>query len=386
MKKLKALAVLALAAGALFVFCAFFFGLPADTYIDGVYVGGKSCKQAIAAVRGHTAENLKNKSLVICAGEDTYTFRYPEFNFSDDLDGLVKNIRKKGGYSSHSRVYLSGKERITDAICSQRESALVEPYVLFNGKSFEYFEGSDGVSCDRAALARDIDKSLNSDFSPVTLKIKTARRKTTVAQLAARTKKLSSFSTFFDSSNSPRSHNIALASSGISGTVLNPGESFSFNSVVGPRTAARGFKKAKIISGGKFVEGMGGGVCQVSTTLYNAAVLAGLEVTEYHPHSLGVSYVAPSRDAMVSGDYFDLKFKNCTPAPVYIGLNVSGGRVTAAVFGLPDGVKRKFESVTLESPEGEECTLSEGYLVEEGKEGTVRRLIRTDRYALPERE
>ena len=107
---------------------------------------------------------------------------------------------------------------------------------------------------------------------------------------------------------------------------------FSFNQTVGARTAQKGFKQAKIIVNGEYVKGIGGGVCQVSTTLYNALLLSGLDVTEFHPHSLSVGYVEPSRDAMVSSSS-DLKFFNPYPFAVRLKLTVKDGGIFVYVFG-----------------------------------------------------
>ena len=110
---------------------------------------------------------------------------------------------------------------------------------------------------------------------------------------------------------------------------------FSFNYTIGERTERRGYKKAKIIVGGEFVDGVGGGVCQVSTTLYNAVLLAGLKVVECHPHSLPVSYVEPSFDAMVNSGWADLKFINDTHNPVIIRARADGAKLTIQIFGEP---------------------------------------------------
>ncbi len=125
----------------------------------------------------------------------------------------------------------------------------------------------------------------------------------------------------------------SAAAKAINGTILDAGEEFSFNDTVGKRSEQRGYKNAKIISDGNFVEGVGGGVCQVSTTLYNAALLSGLTVTEYHPHTLAVSYVKSSFDAMVSYGSCDLKFKNTTDSPVYIRAACNSGELTVTVYG-----------------------------------------------------
>lgn len=152
------------------------------------------------------------------------------------------------------------------------------------------------------------------------------------------------FYTSYPSSTEERKHNISLATDSIDGTIVDVGGEFSFNYTVGVRTEQRGYKTAKIIVGGKFTDGIGGGVCQVSTTLYNAALLAGLEVLEYHPHSLPVSYIAPSFDAMVNSYSADLKFKNNTDNPVIIFARADGATLTVEIFGEPMQVKYSRQS------------------------------------------
>lgn len=396
---IRALAVLALAAGAFLFSAGWLFGLPRGTYIDGTYVGGLSRTAAVAAVRDDKISYLKDKRLVICADEHMYTFRYPEFNFCDDLPELVASINKKGEYFSHTTVYLNGAEGIAEYICASMDIAVREPSAAFNktGAPFTYDEGCDGAVGDRAALLSDINASLNGDFGQVVARAKSVARKKSIGGVKRETSLLCSFSTRFDDGNYARSSNISLACSKINGLILGAGCTFSFNDIVGARTQANGFLPAKIISGGQFVEGVGGGVCQVSTTIYNAAILSGLEICEYHPHSLRVSYVAPSRDAMVSGTYFDLKFKNTRLTPIYVRINASGGVLTCSIYGEDDGVKRSFVSRTVGTipqpddvvtegeggilSQGREGTLSEGYIVEERDGKQTKRLIRKDKYA-----
>lgn len=141
------------------------------------------------------------------------------------------------------------------------------------------------------------------------------------------------FFTTYYSSSEERISNIKLASQKINGVFLDINEEFSFNNTVGERTENNGYKNSKIILGGKFTDGVGGGVCQVSTTLYNAVLLAGLTVTESHPHSLAVSYIAPSFDAMVSFGYADLKFVNDTGYPVLIKAFANDYMLTISIFG-----------------------------------------------------
>lgn len=144
-----------------------------------------------------------------------------------------------------------------------------------------------------------------------------------------------SFYTSYPTSSEERKNNIKVASKSLNNTMVDSNCEFSFNDTVGKRTLARGYKTAKIIFNGKFVDGVGGGVCQVSTTLYNAVLLSGLSVTEYHPHSLPVSYVAPSFDAMVNSDSADLKFINNTHNPVFIKTYANDSTLKIEIYGEP---------------------------------------------------
>ncbi len=155
----------------------------------------------------------------------------------------------------------------------------------------------------------------------------------TVAAAAKSWEKIVSYTTWFNQKDVSRCENIALAASFIDGVNLQAYGEFSFNQTVGERSAKTGFKDAKIILNGEYVKGVGGGVCQVSTTLYNAALLSGLTVSEFHPHSLAVAYVEPSRDAMVSS-LSDLKIFNPYDFPVRLRLSVKDGGITVAVYGL----------------------------------------------------
>lgn len=400
-KKIIALMIaLAFSAGALFVYCGFGRGLPRGVFVDGVDVGGLTKEAAVSAVRRVKEDALKQKELNIYADERVYTYKFPEFYYSDNLSVLLGGIKRKGEYYSKNTVYLNGLDEIVSSIRADVECSLKEPYAQFNraGEPFTYYAGNDGISLDGDKLAEDINASLNGGFWDVTANISHIPRSQTVENVKRGTVQLYSFSTYFDPSNSPRAYNIKLASSKINGVILLPDEVLSFNATVGERTEERGFKTAKIIEGGKFVDGVGGGVCQVSTTLYNAALLSGLEILEYHPHSLAVSYVAPSRDAMVSGNYFDLKIKNNRQTPVYIRMNANFSSVSCTVYGTDDGYKYSFISkVTGSIPRpqdtvvegdcekvitnGRDGTLSEGYLCMERDGYTKTYLLRRDKYS-----
>ena len=155
---------------------------------------------------------------------------------------------------------------------------------------------------------------------------------------------ISSFTTTFNRNVYARSYNIALACKNFCYYTVHAGETLSFNAIVGKRTAERGYKEAKVIENGEYVPGVGGGVCQVSTTLYNAWITAGLGVVSVRAHSLPSSYCDMSRDATVS-DWTDLVLINDSGADVIVNATVTGNKVAFYVYGEPSEYTYKFESV-----------------------------------------
>jgi len=145
----------------------------------------------------------------------------------------------------------------------------------------------------------------------------------------------SKFNTDFSKSSSDRKSNISLALSKFNGMIVEPGQTVSFNDVTGLRNSENGYKNAKIIVDGKYVPGVGGGVCQASTTLYNALLLADIDVLKVCHHTLPASYVPLSFDAMVSEGYADLVFKNNLNFPILIKTNTTDKDVNVEIYGQP---------------------------------------------------
>lgn len=142
-----------------------------------------------------------------------------------------------------------------------------------------------------------------------------------------------SFSTRFNPAEKERSRNIEIAANSLKGYVIKPGETFSFNSVVGPRSEEEGYKKAMVIVNGKFVPDWGGGVCQVSTTLYNAALLVDMSIIERREHSRPVKYIPPGRGSTVAYGLIDLKFRNPLPKPMIIWSKKENNNLTVYFLG-----------------------------------------------------
>lgn len=218
----------------------------------------------------------------------------------------------------HSEIYKEAK----DAYVTQ-EPLTVHPNV--NGVDF-------AISMDEAKNLIQEDK----EEYIIPLKITIADK--TVSDLGeeAFPNTLGTFTTRYDASNKNRSNNISLASEKIDGTVIMPGEIFSYNQTVGKRTIDAGFKEAGAYAGGKVIQEVGGGICQVSSTLYNAVLYANLEIVDRSNHYFQTSYVDAGRDATVSWGTVDFKFRNNRQYPIKIEAVSKNGVTKISIKGIKE--------------------------------------------------
>lgn len=210
--------------------------------------------------------------------------------------------------------------------------------VCKNKCALEFQEGKEGYFVDENLLFLDIINSIKNGEKEIKINLNKKSYRTN-EKLSEKFKEKSSFSTSFVTSSPERKNNIKVALSKFDGIILDEGEVLSFNAVTGVRDESAGYKKAKIITNGTFTEGFGGGVCQVSTTLYNACLLAGLDVLEVHSHSLPVSYVEPSFDAMVNVGSSDLVIQNNTGGQIIITSSSENNICKFKIFGLKNKYK-----------------------------------------------
>jgi vancomycin resistance protein YoaR len=157
---------------------------------------------------------------------------------------------------------------------------------------------------------------------------------------------LGEYSTKFNAADVDRTHNIKIATSSASDILIKPGEVYSVDKIVGPRLANYGYKEAKVIINNELVPGIGGGVCQVSSTLYNAALLSNMKIVERRNHSIPSSYIPMGRDATISENYIDLKFQNTTQYPIYIHGEVKGSWVKFSIYGRRENSGRTIKIKT----------------------------------------
>ncbi len=165
---------------------------------------------------------------------------------------------------------------------------------------------------------------------------------------------LSTFSSSFATSTEARAHNVRLTANRVDGYILMPGDVFSYDSTVGKRTAANGYREAGVYIGNKVETGIGGGICQTSSTLYSAALYANLEIVSRTSHSLPVSYVPAGQDATIAEGYIDLKIKNNTQYPVKFEAKINGRTLVCRVLGVKeDGIKVELYHQTINTFEPE---------------------------------
>lgn len=215
----------------------------------------------------------------------------------------------------------------------------------FNSGKISYHQGRDGFNFSKCDFYESVCKAIDAGLDMVKIDIVEKRAEDILSFKKSHCVK-GKFSTAFYTSSNDRAHNITLAAKKIDGYVILPGETFSFNEVVGKRTSKNGFKDAKVILNGEFTDGVGGGTCQVSTTLYNCALLSDMRIAEVNQHSLPVTYVAPSFDAMVS-DTADLKFTNTSDFPVTVHSYIADKNLYFYMIGVK-GRDIKLVSETLD--------------------------------------
>lgn len=240
-------------------------------------------------------------------------------------------------YASQTAAKLAGEWGKSAQNCS------LTGYDADTGK-FSFSNGENGVSIDADKLSTDIINAVSSkDFGA---SIAAEEISVTPDVSPSDFKTIGTYTTH-TTSNADRNTNVRLAAEAVNGTIVAPGEQFSFNTVVGERTAEKGYKKAPAYSEGQVVQESGGGVCQISSTLYNAVIAAGLRTDERTGHTFEPTYVTPGQDATVSYMQPDFVFTNTSSASIGILASYADRVATVEIYGIPvleDGITRHLES------------------------------------------
>ena len=326
-------------------------------FLDDVNVSGMTKEEAIIAVNDHVAskaeENISfdidGETLEVSRGSLGIAWDNPDVVNEAVAVGKIGNLVKK--YKEVKDLEFSNKvfhltytsdpemvETVVTEKCTKYNKEAVDMGLKKTDSGFVVVEGENGVVVDEAAAVDVILKHIEEEFdgtaTTVVIPVMIDEPDGSAEELAKVKDVLGTFKTSFRSSNANRSKNVSTGAGHINGTVLYPGETFSTYEYVNPFTIENGYAMAGSYLNGKTVESLGGGICQVSSTLYNAVLMAELEVVERSPHSMMVAYVQASADAAIAGTYKDFKFKNSTDAPIYIeGYTTSDKQIVFTIYG-----------------------------------------------------
>ena len=326
--------------------------------IDKLDVSGMTREEALAALESYE-KNLGGQSIKLGIGDNVIEAKLSDLGVTFDNEDLVDeaigvghagNIVKR--YKDQKDLQHSGK---TFPLSWQTNEDTVRTYVENNCTkydkkaqnasltrehgAFNFVAGTEGLELNVDSAVRTIsdylENSWTSDNTEVlNLETQVTEPEGSAEELANIKDLLGSFTTSFSTSGSNRCKNVSSGASHINGTVLYPGDEFSAYETVSPFTEANGYAMAGSYLNGEVVDSMGGGICLVSTTLYNAVLRAELNVTERSPHSMTVHYVDLSEDAAIAGTYKDFKFVNSTEYPIYIeGYTTSDKKITFNIYG-----------------------------------------------------
>lgn len=217
--------------------------------------------------------------------------------------------------------------------------------------SFTFAEGQTGIAIDEEKLTADILQAITAKQFDAQIQVTASSIEPEISKASAQSiYQIIGTYTTNTTANSKRNTNVKLAAQQLNGTIVQPGEELSFNDTVGERTEAKGYQAAAAYNNGEVVQEIGGGVCQVSTTLYNAVLKAGMKISRRQSHTFEPSYVTPGMDATVSWGGPDFRFINTSKAAIGIKANYHDQTVTVSVYGIPvleDGVTYSLESTKL---------------------------------------
>lgn len=302
---------------------------------------------------------IEGNSIILTKGRTGYVVNVDEM--SKYIIDCVKNLNVNGNSLEIITEEQSPKALDIDAIHSEIYKEASDAY--FTQNPYAVYPSENGL--DFAISVEEAKAMLQEDKEEYTIPLKTLYPNVTTNMIGqeAFPDLLSSFPTYYSTSDRDRTTNLILAANKINGTVVMPGEVFSYNQVVGERTIAAGYKEAPIYVNGEVVDGLGGGICQVTSTLYNAVVLANLEIVERSNHQFVPSYVKASRDATVVYGSIDFKFKNNRNYPIKILCSVNNGVVNFAIYGLKTADDYEVEISSRITSQTSSYTNSEAYKI-----------------------
>lgn len=281
----------------------------------------------------------EDTNLIIVPGKDGVIIEKDKFKqlILDEIKNREYQKIINNEYNNNLEILVSlAKAEKIDIEKIQKEVYSEPKDAYFIEEPFELFLDEDGV--DFAITLDEAKKIIETPAEEYIIPLKLTKAKVTINDIdpSAFRYQVSTFSTNYDPGYTSRVNNLKLAASKINGKILKPGEVFSFNEVVGKRTVEAGYTNAPIFVNGQVEDGTGGGICQISTTLYNAVLLANLKIVDRRNHNYTTSYIAAGRDATVVYGAIDFKFQNNRKYPIKIEASVSGGVARFTIYGVQE--------------------------------------------------
>ncbi|MBR3134651.1 MAG: VanW family protein [Clostridia bacterium] len=300
--------------------------------LDGDALGNvvKDIESKLPDVKTESSYYIDGENLIIKKG--TIGVQVKQDELKQKITDVINDIKDKENIIEIPVEEVKPKEINIDKIASEIKKEAKDAYISEN--PLEIHIEQNGI--ELAISTEEAKKILKEDKEEYTIPLKITEPTIKVASLGDRafTDKIATFSTSYDASNINRNNNLVLAAQKLNGTIVNPNDSFSYNKTIGERTISAGFKEAKAYANGDIVLDVGGGICQLSSTLYNTVLLANLNVTERHSHYFKTSYVAAGRDATVSWGSVDFQFENNRKYPIKIEAVAGEGVVTVNLWGI----------------------------------------------------
>ena len=361
-------------------------GAPLPLSIGGVSIRGLNDIAVIKKIRAAHSKKLR-AFVELWDGEKAHRLRRDALGASIPYYKLLADARKisKSGGDVPLRFEIDFKQaaRAMKTLASRINHAPSNASLDIDAEGKVLLLGGEGVSLATDGSAHRVVAALQSEPPKSYVELVIARQPAGSNNLRQFKYLLAEYSTPYDAGIRGRTTNLKLSAKLVNGEVVERGKVFSTNKAIGPRNAANGWKEAKMFMNGQVVNGVGAGICQCATTIYNAALLANLPIVERYQHSFRVNYVPPSRDAAIYQGQKDLKFRNNTKGPIHVQTLVKDGRFHVRLYGI-EPVK---ENVAIESKiiSQKKGTRSEAYRVVEvgGKE--KRELLSRDSYKVKPR-
>ena len=362
--------------------------------VYGVDLGGLNEEEAAKVLKEKLPDMILDKKLVVKVEDKTLELTYEELKPSYNPEEVAKEAmivgKDEGTFTKNS--YIKGKKTTNlDTKLSYDEEALVafenkvidevgvkpiNASIEINSGNISITDEVSGKTINKEELHNTLVDNINADpgnEAVLTFDLVIEEAKIKAEDLTRINGKISSYSTSYVNTGDGRVKNMEIAADIVNGTILMPGDEFSYNGLIGDTTPEKGYEKANTYVGNEIVPDYGGGICQVSTTLYRAVMNANIRSTERMNHSLTVSYSDPGLDATVANPYIDYKFVNTYDFPVYIQGSVSGGVVNFTLYGDAEAMGNKTYELVNEIHEkyNPEIKYEDDPTMEEGTEKVV---------------